>query len=65
MSHHARHGAAHGVSGTIHDIADAAGRLVAGLLVGAWGYAAIFRTMAIAATHTGLMFYGLSRQAAR
>ena len=61
----ARYGAAHGVSGTIYDVADAAGPLVAGLLVGAWGYAAMFRTMAIAATLTGLMFYWLSRPPAR
>src|SRR5687767_11231756 len=61
----ARYGAAHGVSGTIYDVADAAGPLVAGLLVGAWGYAAMFRTMATAATLTGLMFYWLSRPAAR
>jgi hypothetical protein len=33
--------------------------------MGAWGYAAMFRTMAIAATLTGLMFYWLSRPAAR
>ena len=61
----ARYGAAHGVSGTIYDVADAAGPLVAGLLVGAWGYEAMFRAMAAAATLMGLMFYCLSRQAAR
>ena len=61
----ARYGAAHGVSGTIYDVADAAGPLVAGLLVWAWGYEAMFRTMAAAATLTGLMFYWLSRPAAR
>ena len=61
----ARYGAAHGVSGTIYDVADAAGPLVAGLLVGAWGYEAMFRTMATTATLTAVMFYGLSRPAAR
>jgi hypothetical protein len=61
----ARYGAAHGVSGAICDIADAAGPLVAGLLVGAWGYATMFRAMATAATLTGLMFYWLSRPGAR
>jgi DHA1 family multidrug resistance protein-like MFS transporter len=60
----ARYGAAHGVSGTIYDVADAAGPLVAGLLVGAWGYAAMFRTMAAAATCIGFTFYWLSRPAA-
>jgi MFS family permease len=61
----ARYGAAHGVSGTLYDVADAAGPLVAGLLVGAWGYEAMFRTMAAAATLMGLMFYWVSRPAVR
>lgn len=42
LSRRARYGAAHGVFGTIYDIGDAAGPIVAGLLVAALGYRDMF-----------------------
>jgi MFS transporter, DHA1 family, multidrug resistance protein len=55
----ARYGAAHGVFGTIYDVGDAAGPIVAGLLVAAWGYAPMFQVMAIAAI-AAVVFYVFS-----
>ena len=52
----ARYGAAHGVFGTIYDIGDAAGPIVAGVLVARLGYAQMFQVMAAAATTMALAF---------
>lgn len=57
----ARYGAAHGVFGTIYDVGDAAGPIVAGLLVAAWGYTPMFQTMAIVALTVAAIFYVFSR----
>ena len=57
----ARYGAAHGVFGTIYDVGDAAGPIVAGLLVAAWGYVQMFQVMAIAAITVAAAFYVFSR----
>jgi DHA1 family multidrug resistance protein-like MFS transporter len=59
----ARYGAAHGVFGTIYDVGDAAGPILAGLLVAAWGYAAMFRMMSMAAITTAVAFYAFSATA--
>ena len=53
----ARYGAAHGVFGTIYDVGDAAGPIVAGLIVAAWGYAPMFQAMAIIAISAAVAFY--------
>lgn len=58
----ARFGAAHGVFGTIYDVGDAAGPLVGGLLVQAWGYAPTFQLMAALAAITGAIFAALTRR---
>jgi MFS family permease len=57
-----RYGAAHGAFGTIYDVGDAAGPILAGLLVAAWGYQPMFRTMSAAAVGAALMFAWLSRR---
>jgi MFS family permease len=59
----ARYGAAHGVFGTIYDVGDAAGPIVAGLLVAAWGYAPMFQVMAVAAMAAAAVFYVCSTTA--
>jgi DHA1 family multidrug resistance protein-like MFS transporter len=59
----ARYGAAHGVFGTIYDIGDAAGPILAGLLVAAWGYAPMFQLMAVAAIAAAAAFYVCSANA--
>ena len=53
----ARYGAAHGVFGTIYDIGDAGGPLVAGLLVAAVGYTITFQIMAGLAMLAAIVFY--------
>jgi MFS family permease len=58
----ARYGAAHGVFGTIYDIGDAGGPLVAGLLVAAVGYTITFQLMAGLAMLAAIAFYGLSHR---
>jgi MFS transporter, DHA1 family, multidrug resistance protein len=52
-----RLGAAMGVFGTIWDIGEAAGPMIAGILIGGWGYAATFDVLAAvtAAAAVGLM----------
>ena len=57
----ARYGAAHGVFGTIYDVGDAAGPILSGLLVSAWGYRPMFRTMAVVAVTVAVVFYWSSR----
>ena len=59
----ARYGAAHGVFGTIYDVGDAAGPILAGLLVAAWGYALMFQVMAAVAFAVASAFYVFSRTA--
>jgi DHA1 family multidrug resistance protein-like MFS transporter len=61
MAPRTRYGAAHGVFGTIYDVGDAGGPIVAGVLVAAWGYAYMFQTMATAALAMAVAFYLLSR----
>lgn len=57
----ARYGAAHGVFGTIYDVGDAAGPILAGLLVASLGYTHMFRVMAVVAITVAAAFYALSR----
>jgi MFS transporter, DHA1 family, multidrug resistance protein len=61
----ARYGAAHGVFGTIYDVGDAAGPILAGLLVAAWGYAQMFQVMAMVAVAVAAAFYVFSSTAMR
>jgi MFS transporter, DHA1 family, multidrug resistance protein len=56
VSPRARYGAAHGVFGTIYDVGDAAGPIVAGLLVAAWGYPLMFQIMATVAIAAAPLF---------
>lgn len=46
--------------GTLYDVGDAAGPIVAGLLVAAWGYAPMFQVMAVAAIAAAAVFYVFS-----
>jgi MFS transporter, DHA1 family, multidrug resistance protein len=46
LTHRARYGAAHGVFGTIYDVGDAVGPILAGVLVAAVGYTRMFQVMA-------------------
>jgi MFS transporter, DHA1 family, multidrug resistance protein len=57
----ARYGAAHGVFGTIYDVGDAAGPILAGVLVAMWGYSRMFQTMAIVALLVAVGFHVSSR----
>lgn len=61
----ARYGAAHGVFGTIYDVGDAAGPILAGLLVAAWGYPQMFQVMATMAVAVAAAFYVFSSTAMR
>jgi MFS family permease len=63
LSRRARYGAAHGVFGTIYDIGDALGPIVAGLLVAAVGYARMFQIMAGVAMAVTVAFAVVSRHA--
>jgi DHA1 family multidrug resistance protein-like MFS transporter len=65
VTRRARYGAAHGVFGTIYDLGDAAGPIVAGLLVAAVGYPSMFRVMALLGLTAAAAFWALSRQDAR
>ena len=49
MTRRARYGAAHGVFGTIYDVGDALGPIVAGTVVAAVGYTRMFQIMAAVA----------------
>ena len=51
-----RYGAAHGVFGTIYDVGDALGPIVAGLLVAVAGYSAMFQVMAMIVIATAVCF---------
>lgn len=56
VTRRARYGAAHGVFGTIYDIGDALGPIVAGLLVATAGYARMFQVMALTAAVMAVAF---------
>jgi MFS transporter, DHA1 family, multidrug resistance protein len=56
VTRRARYGAAHGVFGTIYDVGDALGPIVAGLLVVAVGYARMFQIMAAVALMMAVAF---------
>lgn len=58
----AQYGAAHGVFGTIYDVGDALGPVVAGLLVAMVGYVQMFQIIAGAAVTAAAAFAALSRQ---
>ncbi len=63
MSRRARYGAAHGVFGTIYDVGDALGPIVAGVLVAAVGYTRMFQVMAAVAFTMAVSFAMASRMA--
>jgi MFS family permease len=63
LSRRARYGAAHGVFGTIYDVGDALGPIVAGLLVASVGYGAMFRIMATVTLAVAIAFEITSRRA--
>jgi MFS family permease len=56
VTRRARYGAAHGVFGTIYDVGDALGPIVAGILVAAVGYSRMFQTMATVALAMAVAF---------
>lgn len=58
----ARYGAAHGVFGTLYDVGDALGPIMAGVLVATVGYAQMFQLMAGAAAVMAIAFAVLSRR---
>lgn len=62
LSRRARYGAAHGVFGTIYDVGDALGPILAGLLVGTLGYASMFRVMAVVACASAVAFHVMARR---
>jgi MFS family permease len=61
LTRRARYGAAHGVFGTIYDIGDALGPIVAGILVVAVGYTRMFQVMAAVALAMAGAFAAASR----
>jgi DHA1 family multidrug resistance protein-like MFS transporter len=65
LSKRARYGAAHGVFGTIYDVGDALGPILAGALVTTIGYGPMFRTMAAIALAVTATFYFVTRRAMR
>jgi MFS family permease len=56
VTRRARYGAAHGVFGTIYDVGDALGPIVAGVLVAAVGYTRMFQVMAAVALTMAVAF---------
>jgi DHA1 family multidrug resistance protein-like MFS transporter len=56
VTRRARYGAAHGVFGTIYDVGDGLGPIVAGVLVAAVGYTRMFQIMAMVALTMALGF---------
>jgi MFS transporter, DHA1 family, multidrug resistance protein len=64
VTRRARYGAAHGVFGTIYDIGDALGPIVAGLLVAGVGFSRMFQIMASVAFTMAIGFSVASRRAA-
>jgi MFS family permease len=63
LSRRARYGAAHGVFGTIYDVGDALGPIVAGVLVGTFGYESMFQAMAILAFVSAIAFHVMAGRA--
>ena len=63
LSRRARYGAAHGVFGTIYDVGDAFGPILAGLLVASVGYGPMFRIMAMVTLTVAVAFEVISRRA--
>jgi len=61
MTRRARYGAAHGVFGTIYDVGDALGPIVAGVLVAVVGYTGMFQVMAVVAFTMAAAFAVASR----
>ena len=61
MTRRARYGAAHGVFGTIYDVGDALGPIVAGVLVAAVGYTRMFQVMGAVALTMAIAFAVASR----
>lgn len=65
LSRRTRYGAAHGVFGTIYDVGDALGPILAGFLVAAIGYGPMFRIMAAIALTVTVAFYVVSKHVSR
>lgn len=65
VTRRARYGAAHGVFGTIYDVGDALGPIVAGILVAAFGYARMFQVMAMVAFTMAISFSVASSRTTR
>ena len=65
LSRRAQYGAAHGVFGTIYDVGDALGPILAGALVATIGYGPMFRTMASIALAVTATFYFVTKRAMR
>jgi MFS family permease len=65
LSKRAQYGAAHGVFGTIYDVGDALGPILAGVLVATVGYRPMFQAMAGLALVVTVAFYFTSRSAMR
>ena len=61
LTRSSRYGAAHGLFGTIYDIGDASGPIVAGLVVARGGYAAAFEVAGATAIAIALLFGYASR----
>jgi DHA1 family multidrug resistance protein-like MFS transporter len=64
LARRARYGAAHGVFGTIYDVGDALGPILAGLLVASVGYGPMFRIMATITLTVAVAFHFTARRAA-
>jgi MFS family permease len=62
LAQRAQYGAAHGVFGTIYDVGDALGPILAGVLVANVGYTHMFQIMAATATTVAVTFHLQSRQ---
>lgn len=62
LAHRSRYGAAHGLFGTIFDIGDAIGPIAGGVIVGRFGYAALFYSSAGLAIALATLFALTSRE---
>jgi DHA1 family multidrug resistance protein-like MFS transporter len=62
LARRAQYGAAHGVFGAVYDVGDALGPLLAGVLVAALGYGAMFRMVAAVALTFAAAFHVVSRK---
>jgi MFS family permease len=62
LSRRTQYGAAHGVFGTIYDVGDAFGPILAGLLVATLGYGPMFRIMATIDLAAAVIFYLVTRR---